>query len=119
MVRERCARCKKELTEEDLNAAKDEIPKSAPQHEPEQQAAATSAKSQAIKMGVLDESKRVFWNYFFPNDKDFRYIPSKEILKAAEEALLKRKKWKHCLAFETFKASLKAWNVKRQRNQHF
>ena len=118
VVRERCARCKKELTEEDLNAAKDEVSKSVPLHEPEQQEAAASAKSQAIKMGVLDESKRVFWNYFFLNDEEFRYIPIKEILKAAEEALLKRKKWKHCLAFETFKASLKAWNVKRHKNQH-
>jgi hypothetical protein len=42
-------------------------------------------------MGVLDESKSVFWNYSFPNDEEFRYIPSKEVLKAAEEALLKRK----------------------------
>ncbi len=64
------------------------------------------------------KAKESFGITFYLNDEEFRYIPSKEILKAAEEALLKRKKWKHHLAFETFKASLKAWNVKRQGNQH-
>ena len=64
------------------------------------------------------KAKESFGITFYLNDEEFRYIPSKEILKAAEEALLKRKKWKHCLAFETFKASLKAWNVKRHKNQH-
>ncbi len=60
------------------------------------------------------KAKECFGITFYLNDEEFRYIPSKEILKAAEEALLKRKNWKHRLAFETFKASLKAWNVKRQ-----
>ncbi len=64
------------------------------------------------------KAKESFGITFYLNDEEFRCIPSKEIFKAAEEALLKRKKWKHRLAFETFKASLKAWNVKRQRNQH-